>query len=349
MRIAFCPYAKDNFYQRHLAQELEKLGASVESLAPRRLLLWGCAATRKVDVLHIHWTDQLLVGRSWLGSLARSTMCIGQLCLCRLLGRRIVWTAHNLSSHDRRFPRTERLFTRLLAQLAHRVIAHSNAAAAQVAQAFRIPMSKICVIPHAHYVGDYPNSIDRSAARNRLGIDDQNFVFLFLGNIRSYKGLADLVEAFRALDRDDVRLLVAGRPFEEQAAWQVREWAAGDPRIDYRPGFVEADMMEVYFNAADVVVLPFTDILTSGSLLLAMSFAKPCIVPDLDTLTEVVPADGGFVYDAQQSAALAAALHQAIERRAELPAMGQASLRAVADWGWPQMAEATYQAYAAIA
>jgi beta-1,4-mannosyltransferase len=345
MRIAFCPFVKSNPYQRRLAEELEQCGATVEPLCPPELLLRGCLATRKLQVLHIHWTDRLLLGKTWWESAARSIVCIAQLSLCRLFGRRIVWTAHNLGSHEQRCPRTERFFTSLLARIAHRVIVHTNAAAALVAQTWHVAESKIRVIPHAHYIDDYPNTVDPAAARASLGIQPGAIVFLFLGRVRLYKGVGELIDAFRALDQPDARLVIAGRPLNEQVDRQMRARIGGDARIDYRPKFVEAHEMEIYFNAADVVALPFSDVLTSGSLLLAMSFAKPCLIPAAATLTETVPVEGAVRYDPHETGALAAALRRAVELRHKLPEMGQANYRAVRAWGWPEMARATYQAY----
>lgn len=50
-------------------------------------------------------------------------------------------------------------------------------------------------------------------------------------------------------------------------------------------------------NAADIVVLPYRDILTSGCLLLAMSFGKAVIVHDIGCLSDTLDKNGGILYD----------------------------------------------------
>ena len=50
--------------------------------------------------------------------------------------------------------------------------------------------------------------------------------------------------------------------------------------------FVADDELQVFFNAADVMVLPFERIENSGSAILAMGFAKPIIAPARGVLTK---------------------------------------------------------------
>jgi len=49
---------------------------------------------------------------------------------------------------------------------------------------------------------------------------------------------------------------------------------------------------------ADAVVLPFRDILTSGSAILALSHGRPVIAPALGCLPGTLPSDATFLYDA---------------------------------------------------
>ena len=80
-------------------------------------------------------------------------------------------------------------------------------------------------------------------------------------------------------------------------------------------------------------MLPFRDILTSGSAILALSHGRPVVVPALGCLPETLPADATFLYDPDDPDALAGALHRAAG--ADLAAMGVRA-RAWADgldWG----------------
>ncbi len=54
-------------------------------------------------------------------------------------------------------------------------------------------------------------------------------------------------------------------------------------------GYVPDDRLDLFLNAADRVVLPYTEILTSGAAILAMSFGRPIIAPDRGALRDHVP------------------------------------------------------------
>ncbi|WP_242482112.1 glycosyltransferase, partial [Trichormus variabilis] len=61
-----------------------------------------------------------------------------------------------------------------------------------------------------------------------------------------------------------------------------------EPNIKFIPGFVPSEKLQIYLNACDVVVFPYRDILTSGAVMLAMSFGRACIAPRKGCIAEVL-------------------------------------------------------------
>ena len=59
------------------------------------------------------------------------------------------------------------------------------------------------------------------------------------------------------------------------------------PRIRLHIGFVLAEEVQYFFLATDLVVLPFLEILNSGSALLALSFDRPLLVPAKGGMSEL--------------------------------------------------------------
>ena len=79
---------------------------------------------------------------------------------------------------------------------------------------------------------------------------------------------------------------------------ELRAVAAGDERIRIHASrYFPADQFQYFLNAVDVVVLPFTAVLTSGSAIQALGFGKPLIVPRLGCLPELVSGGAGLLYD----------------------------------------------------
>ena len=327
--------ADKNPYIGRLAGGVESAGVSVRFLGFNALFLRRLLRSPRPAVLHVHWVHPFVVARGRPRALAKYALFRAQVFAARALGFPIVWTAHNLKDHDGEFARMDAKATQAVADAAGAVVAHCERAKAAVVESFGLrDPGRVAVIPHGHYADDYPNDGDRGAARAELGVAPDAPTFLFLGNIRPYKGVLSLVEAFRALDRPDARLLIAGRPFAEGDESSVRDGIGGDERIDFRPGFVDRGAVQTFMNAADFVVLPYRAILTSGAALLAMSFARACVAPRLGCLAETLDDQGAVLYDPEDPGALRDALGRALERLGEARRMGEhnASLAAAYDW-----------------
>lgn len=125
LSVAIIPDMRStNPYQHLLAVALERRGWGVwfpEQFGGRRPLLRGLLS-RQFDVLHLDWIHPYAMGPTLARSVTRSAAFVFKLLLARLLGRRIVWTVHNLTSHDSRFERLERFVGRSMATLSHDLV-----------------------------------------------------------------------------------------------------------------------------------------------------------------------------------------------------------------------------------
>jgi glycosyltransferase involved in cell wall biosynthesis len=170
-------------------------------------------------------------------------------------------------------------------------------------------------------------------------------VFLFLGRIQPYKGIFDLITAFASLP-EQCRLVIAGNPADEETRKRIAEAAIRDPRIQFHPGHVSCEEVQWFFHSADLCVFPFRKILSSGSVMLAMSFGKPLIVPDLPVIRETVAEEDVWWFDPDNADSLQGALNQAAETWS--PEMGQANLQIAKNLTWEKMARETLDAYADV-
>lgn len=263
----------------------------------------------KPDVMHFHWLHPYLLRDSFLGSFLRSSRFLLEVILLKLKGSRIAWTIHNLTNHDGHHAGVERFFSILFAQMVDVPIAHSEEAALLASEAFRIPKEKILITHHPGYCGHYPDTVSNEDARSRFGYSLEERVFLFLGRIQPYKGVFDLVEAFAAMPENS-RLLIAGTPSDEETAERLMAVVTHDPRIQFHPGHIGHHEVQCFYHAADWVVFPFRRILTSGSVLLAMSFGKPLILPEGATLRETVGAGEALWFQPGDISSLRKKMHQ---------------------------------------
>ncbi|MAG31026.1 MAG: hypothetical protein CL908_09070 [Deltaproteobacteria bacterium] len=313
----------ENPYQRLLYGALDRSGARIVT---ESALLKPDDSPR---ILHVHWM-WLKDGR--MRRFVRSRRFRRTIGRARSLGWRIVWTAHNVLPHEHRADDV-RLREHLVANC-DGIIVHTEATRDAVMETFD-PACPVSVIPHGHYRDAYAAPPTRAEARSALRLPDRP-VILFFGQIQPYKGVDDLIGAFRRTSID-ATLLVCGTPRTPDGGDRLRELARGDDRIRLDLRYIPDDETPRVFAAADRVALPFRQITTSGSVILALSFDRPVVIPSFQPLLEVCGPDAAEVYQGPDD--LGPALERALAADA---AHSEAAARALCDdLGWEPIADAT--------
>ena len=251
------------------------------------------AATAKPRIFHILWNNKFeLFDRTVL------------MLYYRLLGKRIVFTAHNVNAGIRDANDTwlNRASLRMQYRLCDHIFVHTRKMKQELVDGFGVMQESVTVIPFGINNTVPVTDLSRGAARRRLGLGDRDKALLFFGNIAPYKGLEYLVAAFAELAQKnpDYRLIIVGRPKGEAAYWAgIEQTIAASgfrDRIIRRIEYVPDEETELYFKAADVLILPYTHIFQSGVLLLGYSFGLPVIATDVGSLKEeIVEGETGFV------------------------------------------------------
>ena len=252
------------------------------------------AATTDSRIFHILWLNRFVY-------LDRTLLTL----YYKALGKRLVFTSHNVNAGKR--DGTDSLLNRLTLRFMYRrldhIIVHTKKMKQQLLEEFGVRESNVTVLPCG--INDMVSATDmtRAEARSRIGIGAREKVALFFGVITPYKGLEVLLTAMAALQsgHGPVKLIIAGkvdRGFEaygEELRALIRKHDLGGlliERIEYIP---DRDV-EVYFKAADVLVLPYKYVYQSGVLFLAFRFGLPVIASDVGSLRNYVTEDRtGFV------------------------------------------------------
>jgi glycosyltransferase involved in cell wall biosynthesis len=335
---------RSNPYAPLLAQALSPLG--VESVAGFRENLtveWIQAHAREYQILHLHWPWVLYESDGLDQTVRRCAGMLDALLLARSMGCKIVWTMHNLYPHDSETHDLDHLARLAISSIASSVIVHCEHARALLRRVFHREQD-VFTIPHGHFVAPYPNELGRTEARRRLGLEDSHFVYLFFGTVRANKGVEQLLQGFRTLQGRGFRLLLAARVCSGYGAEVIQAYGKSDPRIVlYQSEMYGNSELQLFYNAADVAVFPFTDILTSGSVITALSFYCPVVVPAIGCLPELVNETLGVIYDPLKPDALAQALRAAAGIRREQLRPGIE--RKLEELNWRDIALKTLEVY----
>lgn len=328
-------------YNWLLYHHLERLGVEVREYSAARALAGD------FSILHLHWPDRRVRDARPLSALARSGALVALLDLVRSRGRKVVWTVHNLQAHEGRYhpwlePRYWEALTRRLDGFIALSESGVRAARGRFPALRRIPGF---AIPHGHVRSFYPDQTSREEARLALGLTPDQRVIGFFGQVRPYKNVARLVGAFREMADPSAALVVAGKPKPASLADQIRAAAEDDRRVHLFLSSIPDDRIQLYLRAADLVVLPFTEILNSGSALLALSFDRPVLVPRKGAMGELAEQMGPAwvrLYEGELTPdVLSDALGWATrDERPDRPPMGELE--------WDRIARLTRDAYRSI-
>jgi glycosyltransferase involved in cell wall biosynthesis len=271
----------DNPYCDLLYRNMEKLGVVLVAFTPMRAI-WGT-----YNVFHLHWPEYYLSQRppkAFVGALGLLLIVLW----LRLRGTRIVWTVHNLHSHTRLYPRAERWFWRILTSMLDGCIGLSETSMAQARAQFSALRSTSCsVIQHGDYRSSYPATISKPDARRQLGITADDSVVLFFGGISSYKNVPHLAETFRRAALAHSTLVIAGSASSPEDEQHLKDAVGGSDCVQLHLRHIPREEVQVFFAAANLVVLPFLEITNSGSAILALSFDRPVLVPARGSLPEL--------------------------------------------------------------
>lgn len=298
-RIACLPInARSNPYQFLTLRGLEADGRFIASYGARgkkfaALRTWLRA--RPAYILY-DWNTYYFLRRSRRMTALYGWLFLLDIRIVRFLGTRIVWTLHQLEAHDAAFPDLQQQIQRRFAHLCEWVRVMWPSTAARAAEYLDLPTDRIRIQPEGSFLGHYPDDDDATKARSDLGLPPGAFVFLYFGAVKRYKGVEELIQRFRELEGEELRLVVAGNCGNPELRAQLGELAAPDPRIQLHLTFIDDAQVQTFFRAADAVVLPFRKIENSSSAILAMGFGKPVIAPAIGVMAERLAAQPEFLY-----------------------------------------------------
>jgi glycosyltransferase involved in cell wall biosynthesis len=286
------------------------------------------------DVVHAQW---------WSFPLA--PLYVTLLGIARLRRRRVIITMHNVEPHERGWLR--RLANHAVLPLAHNLVVHTEANRQSLLRR-GTPAGRISVLPMGIAPAETVTEAQKRDARVALDLPQDAPLVLFAGNIRPYKGVDVLIDAFPAVlaQIPDARLAIVGQPWRDagQVAGTI-DRANIARAVATRLSYVSDDELGRWVSAADVVVYPYTHFdAQSAAAGEALRRGRAIVVTHVGGLADLVD-DHQAVAPPRDPAALAKAIVAVLldsDLRSRLEAGAR---RRSSELGWDAVAQMTARAY----
>ncbi len=312
-----------------------------DGLCVKRVLSWknplgwlrvGLASEGKV--FHFQWWTFYLFFPTFTTAL-----------ISKFRNKKLVCTVHNVLGHESGL--IDRFFSSLIFLLPDKFIVHSEQNKVQLQKNFNINESRISVIPMGILSLYVNKGISKSSARKKLDVPAKAKVMLFFGIVRKYKGLEDLIDAFKISSKTvrNLYLIVAGKPWDSEYACFLSKKLEGveNKKLVFR--HIPTSDVKFYFTAADLVVLPYREFSAQSAVgSTALSFSKPILVSDVGGLPELV-LNREMVFKAGDPMDLASKITGIFSTKGLLQSTARDSKKLRHKYSWKSVCERTIRLY----
>jgi glycosyltransferase involved in cell wall biosynthesis len=221
------------------------------------------------------------------------------------------------------------------------VVAHSEHGASRLRGEVGLDPAKVRVIPHGAF--DYLTRLPEEKPLPPELEGAEGPVILFFGLLRPYKGIENLLQAFRRVK--GAELWIVGNPRMDVAPLQTLA-AAAPGRVRFLTRFIDDAEIPAIFRRADLVALPYLDAEHSGVLYTGLAFGTPMVLSAVGGFPEVAATGAGRLVPPGDVAALAAALSELAGDEGARAELAVAAARAAAGpFSWDEAARLTLDLY----
>jgi glycosyltransferase involved in cell wall biosynthesis len=285
-------------------KEQKEIGESKPDLEIESILIPYNPFTWKKNLKAIFaFKPQILIISYWIPFFAP---CFGWLAgKLKKQNISVFYLIHNLTFHER-WLMAETL-TRFALKKADALISLSDSVYHELKQKY--PASKIIRGFHPVYnCYDY-NAFTPQTAKKKLRLEEKR-VLLFFGFIKPYKGVDLLLRSMPSIIQKlpDTHLLICGEVYGKVKPYNdmIKELKLED-KISFYDRFIANDEIEMFFKAADVLVLPYLSATQSGVLQIAAHFGLGAVCTPVGSLSEMI-GENGIVAKAVSESAFAEAI-----------------------------------------
>ncbi len=291
------------------------------------------------DLVHSHY---------WLSgmaaSLARDKWFTPHIIMFHTTG-----IAKRLACSGEKEPNHRLISERRLAHSSDRILTATEREKDLLMRCYGVPREKIGTVPCGVNTDRF-RPVARDQARKELGLQDAGFVVLYVGRFAPVKGLDRLIGAAAHLRsrRGLTFVVIGGDGLRSPASAELRRLARKASVADTVrfQGRVEHELLPLYYNAADVLVVPSYYESFGLVALESLSCGTPVIATRVGAMDTLIR-DGktGLLIDNPAPLSLAAAIERFIEDPSSVSIPHEGIRSSVLSYDWSHIASAIVREY----
>lgn len=156
-------------------------------------------------VIHLHRLGRLYNGEESL------CLLINKIDKLKKVGWKFVWTIHNFFPLDSKMEELDFFAIKQIGKRMDIIFCHTNEMKKNLMNVFDIQ-----AINHRYGADYHIKKNEDSCFKNKKIFDNNDFTFGFIGNIRDYKGITELIHSYNKLisNKERCNLLIAGCSYE---------------------------------------------------------------------------------------------------------------------------------------
>jgi beta-1,4-mannosyltransferase len=291
-----------NLLHKHLQENSDVNSVFKINRFSWRHLLFAPHNKNEKRIIHVHWETNIYGSKFVLLSILRMLLKFPALWLLKIKGTKVVWTRHNLYSHDYPHPTVDRIGRFFMWQLADAVIIQEESFAKS--EQLKRKNKNIVFISQGNYVGVYGPvwDGDKNKLREEYGLNPNNMILLSIGSIRPYKALPQLIKVINEAHKKGakVHLLITGKASAEYGE-EIKKLVEKNSVITLNIGFVPDNKIPEVLALADYTVFYYEDSsLSSAAMMMSLSYGVPVITRNIPASSIIVPKLSGFVFNCDE-------------------------------------------------
>jgi glycosyltransferase involved in cell wall biosynthesis len=225
----------------------------------------------------LKWQPDVVLFNWWVPYWALAYRSIGRNLNKR--GISVGFINHNVLPHERHW--WDMPLTKLALAIGDVHVVHTQAQA-NILQQF-ISIEKVLITPLPIYDPIPLERLDEKAARKKLSLPEDPFIFLFFGIVRKYKGLHILIEALSILKGRGYspHIIIAGEFWDDKDIYiRMIDDLELESQFHIFDEYIPNEELSLYFSAANAFVAPYIGGTQSGPLTLALGFGLQAIATE---------------------------------------------------------------------